>query len=72
MDMKKILVIILIIPFYIQAQKHEINIGYGSGLYYGDLNVQNDNKNLINPFTEFTKKILNLLPLISKCVAFNR
>lgn len=63
MDMKKILVIILIIPFYIQAQKHEINIGYGSGLYYGDLNVQNDNKNLINPFTEFTKK--NLRPSYS-------
>jgi hypothetical protein len=64
--MKKALFTLLLIPFFVQAQKHEISIGYGSGLYYGDLNAQNDEKYALNPFTEFTKK--NLRP--SYCVGY--
>lgn len=61
--MKKALITLLFIPFFVHAQKHEISMGYGTGLYYGDLNPQNNDKNILNPFTEFTQK--NLRPSYS-------
>lgn len=58
--------LLILVPSFVFAQKHEISIGYGTGLYYGDLNAQNDNKYALNPFTEFTKK--NLRP--SYCIGY--